>query len=80
MDKIEEFLKKLSEKEKALTKEILVLLESNRASSLNIKKLKGHNDIFRVRKGNIRIIYKVESSQIVLIAITRRNEKTYKFK
>jgi len=45
---------------------------------LNIKKLKGHNDIFRVRKGNIRIIYHLESGKIKLLAIMRRNEKTHK--
>ncbi|MEK7138115.1 MAG: type II toxin-antitoxin system RelE/ParE family toxin [Patescibacteria group bacterium] len=78
MDKIEKFLKKLSDKERKKIKEILALLENNNLSGLDIKKLKGHSDIFRVRKGDLRIVYRVEASQIILIAIDRRNEKTYK--
>ena len=78
MDKIKKFLEKLSKKEKETTKEILSLLETNNVSGLDVKKLKGHSDIFRVRKSDIRIIYRIESGKIKLLAIMRRNEKTYK--
>ena len=46
---------------------------------LNVKKLKGYRDVFRVRRGDIRIIYRAQAGQILIIAIERRNESTYKF-
>ena len=57
MDKIKKFLEKLSQKEKETTKEILSLLETNNVSGLDVKKLKGYENIFRVRKGKLRIIF-----------------------
>ena len=45
---------------------------------LDLKKLKGRNDIYRIRKGKIRIIYRVDNKQIYLLAIERRSENTYK--
>ena len=46
MDKIEKALKKFDEKEKAWIKDILLQLKSYSLKGLNIKKLKGHNNIF----------------------------------
>jgi len=44
----------------------------------NIKKLKGREDIFRVRKGNLRIIYRIEKEEIFILTVERRSEKTYR--
>ena len=80
MDKIEKALKKFDEKEKAWIKDILLELKSYSLKGLNIKKLKGHNNIFRVRRGDIRIIYRLDENQeIYILTIDRRNEDTYKF-
>lgn len=46
--------------------------------SLDIKKLKGHQNIFRVRLGKIRIIFTKDKKEIFIIAIERRRESTYK--
>ena len=45
---------------------------------LNVKKLKGRNDIFRVRQGKIRIIYSHTSGETEFISVSYRDEKTYK--
>ncbi len=79
MDKIKKALDKFSKKEKELVKDILIKLQSRDFPGLDVKKLKGREDIFRVRRGNIRIIYKTENKKIFLLTIERRNEKTYKF-
>ncbi|MDO8536811.1 MAG: type II toxin-antitoxin system RelE/ParE family toxin [bacterium] len=79
MDKIEKALKKLSEKERKQIKNILTDLYAGNFKILDVKKLKGREDIFRARKGNIRIIYRVQGGNIFILAIERRNEKTYKF-
>lgn len=79
MDKIEKALQKLTLEERERIKEILKQLKSGKTSGLNIKKLKGREDIFRVRKGNIRIIYrKDEKSNIFLLSIERRGDNTYR--
>ena len=78
MDKIQKALKKLSEKERNLFKAILQRLQSGQTQGLDIKKLKGHTDIFRVRKADIRIIFKQSANSIFVLAIERRSEKTYR--
>ncbi|OGY64102.1 MAG: hypothetical protein A3I89_03920 [Candidatus Harrisonbacteria bacterium RIFCSPLOWO2_02_FULL_41_11] len=79
MDKIEKALNKLSEKEKEAIKEILTQLQTGSFKNLDIKKLKGRNDIFRARKGKIRIIYAIDKNKETrILAIERCSEKTYK--
>lgn len=78
MDKIEKALKKLSGKERLKIKIILEQLKTNDPTGLNIKKLKDRNDIFRVRAGDLRIIYQSINEEIKILAIERRNENTYK--
>jgi len=80
MDKIEKALQKLTLQEREIVKEILSNLKNRQLKNLNLKKLKGRNDIFRVRKGKIRIIYQISSpGQISILAIERRSDTTYKF-
>lgn len=78
MDKFEKAFKKLTDKEQEQLEKILAQLEAGLFKNIDIKKLKGTNDIFRVRKGNIRLIYQIRSGKIFLLKISRRSEKTYK--
>lgn len=78
MDKLEKVLTRLSSKERTQVKKILEQLYTKDLSDLNIKKLKGRFDIFRVRKGNLRIIYRIQKEEIFILAIERRSEKTYR--
>jgi mRNA-degrading endonuclease RelE of RelBE toxin-antitoxin system len=75
-DKIKKFLKKLSQKELKLLEEIILQIENNDTAGLDVKKLKGSKNIFRARKGDIRIIYS-KSSKTRILQVSRRNEKTY---
>jgi mRNA-degrading endonuclease RelE of RelBE toxin-antitoxin system len=77
MDAIEKALKKLTAKEKERVKGILAKLASGKTQGLDIKKLQGREDIFRVRKGDIRIVYRKSDGAISILLIERRNEKTY---
>lgn len=80
MDKIRKALKKLSVKEQVQVKDILKRVYRQQLANLDIKKLKGREDIFRIRKGDIRIIYrKDKEGKIFLLAIERRTDTTYKF-
>lgn len=79
MDKIDKALQKLNPKERAWVKEILECLSSGKLESLDIKKLKGREDIFRIRKSDIRIIYRVDKNdKVFILSVERRREDTYK--
>ena len=78
MDKIQKALENLNPKEQEGIKEILNKLSAKQFENLNIQKLKGHKEIFRVRKGNLRIIYRQSAGNIFVLAIERRSEKTYR--
>ncbi len=78
MDKIKKALSKLTGKEKKMVKEILQEIEKGNFANLDIKKLKARQDVFRVRKGNIRIIYRKIKNRFFILTIERRSDKTYK--
>lgn len=46
--------------------------------NFDIKKLKGYQDIFRFRRGKLRIIFVKNGKNIRIINIERRKETTYK--
>lgn len=78
MDKIEKALERLSGRERRWVRQILEQLSAGNYKGLNIMKLKGREDIFRARKGDIRIIYRVKNGDTFVLLIERKSEKTYK--
>ncbi|MDP3900906.1 MAG: type II toxin-antitoxin system RelE/ParE family toxin [bacterium] len=79
MDKVAKALLKLSAKERERVRSILEKISKGELRGIDIKKLKGREDIFRVRKGDLRIVYRVSEAKLVIVlAIERRTEKTYK--
>jgi len=50
-----------------------------RFDNLDIKKLKGFQDVFRVRKGRLRIVYQLLGRKIIFLKIDKRKKNTYKF-
>ena len=78
MDKIKKALSKLSLKEKQKVKKILSQIGKGSFQGLNLKKLKGRIDIFRVRQSSIRIIFSKKDDSIKILTIERRGSKTYK--
>jgi mRNA-degrading endonuclease RelE of RelBE toxin-antitoxin system len=77
MNPIQKALKKFSAKELVWVKNILIALQKNKTAGLDIKKLKGRDDIFRVRKGNLRVIYRRVNQKNLILHIGRRNEGMY---
>ena len=78
MDKIDKALKRLNLKEKYQLKEVLLKVRSGGIKSLDVQKLKDRQDIFRVRKGNIRVIFRKIGKEIKILALERRTSKTYR--
>jgi len=77
-DKIKKLLGKLSPKEREIVKLLIMRVKLDDLEGLDVKQLKGHSDLFRVRKGRVRIVYRKTSSELLIVRIDRRNEKTYK--
>ena len=80
MDKIDKFLVKLIAKQRKEIEDIVTNILKGDLDGLNHKKLKGFANIFRVRKGNIRIQYqRREGDNLpIILDIQYRNEKTYR--
>lgn len=79
MDKISKALKKLTDKEIRLTKELLFKIQAKDFTNLDLKKLRGYKNIFRVRKGKIRIIFRIDDlNEVIILAIERRTDTTYR--
>ena len=77
-DKITKELANFTSKERLLVKELLIQIRSDDRQGLVITKLKGHQDIFRIKKGRIRIIYRQNKEVFKVLVIERRSEKTYR--
>jgi mRNA-degrading endonuclease RelE of RelBE toxin-antitoxin system len=77
MDAIAKALKKLNTRERGWVRELLEKLATGKTQGLDIKKLQGRDDIFRAKKGDIRIVYRKAAGGISVLLIERRSEKTY---
>lgn len=76
-DNIEKALRKLSNKERSRLREILIAIKAGRLDGLDVAKLKGYDDIYRVRKGDIRIIFRRMKIETSILAVERRSDTTY---
>ena len=74
MDAIEKLLNKISKKDKKNLLKAMLLIQGSEISGIKLKGV----DVYRVRIGNYRILYKIEKKKIVIVGLRRRNEKTYK--
>lgn len=77
-DKIKKILAKLTVKEREIVKLLILRIKLDDTEGLNISQLKGHADLFRVKKGRIRVVYRKKAAKTLIVRIDRRNEKTYK--
>lgn len=77
VDRIDKALNKLSSKEQKTLKQVLQKIVDGKLSGLDIKKLKGRQDIYRVRKGKMRVLFRKDGDEITVLAVERRSETTY---
>lgn len=78
MDKIEKFLRKLSNREQEAMLLLIQQIKGDFSKVPGLIKLKGVPNTYRVRLGNYRIIFRKTTADIEVIRITNRNEQTYK--
>lgn len=78
MDKISKAIRKLSRKQAKQVAEAIEQLLSQNTKGLDIKKLKGFQNIFRIRVGNHRVIFKKEGNDLLILEISNRDDNTYR--
>jgi mRNA-degrading endonuclease RelE of RelBE toxin-antitoxin system len=76
-DRITKSLDKMSVKERKRLEAVMKLIELGRLDGTDIKKLKGQKDIYRVRKGDMRIIFVKTDFETYILAVERRTDTTY---
>lgn len=77
VDKLVKFLRKQNPR---VARSVLALIEKIMAGDLaecDIKQLKGKANLYRLRKGNIRIIFEKKDNQFKVKKITYRDDQTY---
>ncbi len=79
MDKIAQALACLFKRERLVVRSVLEKIQEDALTRFDVKKLVGSQDIFRVRKGDIRILFRRhKGGAILILAIERRTESTYR--
>ena len=69
MSNLSKLLSKFNEKERKAIELSIKKVISLQWRGLDIKKLKGYQDIFRLRKGNLRIIFQMKNKSIFILTI-----------
>lgn len=77
MDKIFKFLQKRNKDERLKLLAVIRLISENNLENLDIKKLKGSENIFRVRVGRFRVIFEKSKKENIICSIAKRDDQTY---
>ncbi len=77
MDKISKFLTKLGSKERLRVDNAVEQILNRNFTNLDIKKLQGNSDTFRVRVGEIRIKFKLTKEKVIILSTGKRDDNTY---
>lgn len=78
VNKIDKALNRFSKTERQQVKKIFERIKRQELTGLNATKLKGYSNVFRIKKGDLRIIYRIETTGFFIVSVGRRNEKTYR--
>ena len=78
MDRVTKYLRLLTKTERARVAEAITCVLANDTAQLDVKKLTGYANAYRVRIGTVRIVYFKHESHNELVFVGRRSEKTYK--
>ena len=77
MNKLDKFLLKLDKKVRVAIEKTLQQIISGDILALDVKKLKGKENIYRIRAGRVRIIFKDSKEGNKIQSISFRDENTY---
>ncbi len=78
MDKMHKLLRKIQPKDALRISIVLEKIDGGNVSNLDILKLKGFTDVFRVRVGDYRVIFRKGDTELMILEISKRSDTTYK--
>ena len=79
MDKLAKALAKMSDKDRQKMIETLKKIRDCDFSGLDFKKLTGREDVYRVRRGDFRIIFRLIKQEVNILSAEKRSDNTYNF-
>ena len=79
MDKLAKALAKMTDKDRLKVKAIIIRIAGKDFNGLDFKKLAGRDDIYRVRQGDFRIIFRLIKEEVFILTVERRGDNTYNF-
>lgn len=79
MPTLKKLLSRFNREDRGVLESLIERIISLNWHNLDIKKLKGYQDVFRLRKGKIQIIFVKNNQAISILVIERRSDKTYNF-
>jgi len=77
MNKLEKFLAKLNSDRRETITELIRKIVSGNLQNLDVKKLKGSGEIFRVRSGRLRVLFVKKEIGYGIIDVDNRDDNTY---
>jgi mRNA-degrading endonuclease RelE of RelBE toxin-antitoxin system len=78
MDELQKAIAKLAKEHRAVFDSLMVRLYERNFLGLDLAKLKGHKDVFRVKHGRLRIIFRMNREGLSVLEVGLRNENTYR--
>lgn len=78
MDKVKKAIAKPPKEYKAAFDILMLKLWARDFSGLNLIKLKGQKDTYRVRKGRLRVVFLMTGESLYVLQVDLRSEKTYR--
>jgi mRNA-degrading endonuclease RelE of RelBE toxin-antitoxin system len=78
VDKVKKFLRKISSERREKIEYALESIFSNDFSHLDVKKMKGSNTLYRVRIGDVRIVFDTASEIPNIRFVGKRSDVNYK--
>jgi mRNA-degrading endonuclease RelE of RelBE toxin-antitoxin system len=77
VDRVEKTFRKMSDHDRGEVEKTVARIIARDFVGLDMKKLAGRRDAYRVRKGAFRIIFLLTPMLVQIIAVERRSETTY---
>lgn len=78
MDKIQKALAKLAKQHREIFDALMVKLMARDFLGLNMAKMKGYQDVYRVKHGRLRVIFRINQQGLFVLEVGLRSEKTYR--
>ncbi len=78
MHKIDKFLARLDADRRQKVLAVVERIKNRNFSGLNIRKLQGSTETYRIRVGRIRIKFVINESDVHIFSIDNRGDNTYR--